>query len=88
MNTTNQYITKLSRLIFLIVTSLTACFYPAFCEENSVGINEKLAEKQYRSYFNEFQRAFGKQMEREFSLKWIEEGLLYDFSRDKPEFYA
>lgn len=83
-----SYIAKFSQLIFLIITALTACSYPACCEGSQIGINEELPDKQYQKHIKEFQSAFGKQMEREFNLKWIKIGFLCDFSWEKFEFYA
>lgn len=88
MNSINQHITKLFPLIFLIVTVLTVFSQPSFCEENEISVSEEIADKQYKSYINEFQRAFGKQIEEEFGLKWVEGGFTYNSSSDEPEFYA
>jgi hypothetical protein len=88
MDATNQHIAKFSRLIFFIVAALTLCSHPSFCEESEIGVNEEITDKQYKSYINEFQSVFGKQMEREFNLTLIVGGFLHDFSIDTIEFYA
>jgi hypothetical protein len=49
---------------------------------------EEITDKQYKSYINEFQSVFSKQMERKFNLTWIEGGFLGNFSIDTIEFYA
>lgn len=59
--------------------------YPAFCQEGKIRINE---ESEYKVYFYEFHRAFGKQMEKEFGLRWVESNSLYLFSIYEVEFYA
>lgn len=76
-----------SRVIFFVVTALVTFSCPAFCVSQS-GMNEELIDKQYKSHINEFHSVFGRQMEREFNLKWVEGGFLHNFSSNEPEFYA
>lgn len=86
MVATNQYIAKFFRLKFFII-ALALCSQPSFCEESEIGINEEIA-KQYKSYINEFQRIFGKQIEREFNLILREENVFHDFFPNSIKFYA
>lgn len=85
MNAKN-YIFKFSQVIFFILFSLTIYSYPAFCEDDE--IRKESISKEYKSYLNEFHRAFGKQIERELGLKWIEGGFIHNFASDEVEFYA
>lgn len=88
MNVINQYDAKFSQVIFFFIVALTACSHPSFCEENEVGVNEDVTNNQCKSYFNEFQSVFGRQIEEEFGLEWIKDGFLHNFSNDDIEFYA
>lgn len=73
MDAINQ-IAKFSRTIVFVVIALIIGYYPACCEEIKIDNTEELISKQYKNYLNEFHRVFGKQMENEFGLKWIEGG--------------
>jgi hypothetical protein len=42
----------------------------------------------YKNHLIKFHKAFGKQIEDEFGLKWIEGGIIPNYSRDEPSFYA
>lgn len=81
-------IVKFSRVILVIVTALIVKTDSVFCEESQIGINVEFPDTDYKRYFNEFQSAFGKQIEEEFGLKWIEGGVLHNFSSNDIEFYA
>lgn len=74
--------TKFCRMIFFIFIALTICSQ-SFSEEKE--INEEITHK---GYIEEFYNAFGKQMEKKFNLKWIEKGILHNFSSNGIEFYA
>jgi hypothetical protein len=87
MDITNHIVT-FSRMIVLIVIALITSPYPACCEESQFDTHEKFTETQYKNYIKEFQKAFGKQIESEFDLKWVEGGFTHNFSSDEPEFYA
>lgn len=78
--------TLIIRVIFFIVVAFSS--YSSFCEGNEIRINEEITDKQYKSYINEFQSVFGKQMEREFNLTWIEGGFGRHFATDTIEFFA
>ena len=87
MDVKNQVV-KFSRALFFILFSLMIYSYPGFCEDAEIPIHEEPTNKEYKNYLNEFHRAFGKQMEKEFGLKWIEGGFIHNFSSDDIEFYA
>lgn len=78
-----KYFAKISRVIFYVVTALLACSYPVFGAVQE-GANEEPSYK----YIREFQSAFGRQIEAEFNLKWVEEGFVHNFSGGTIEFYA
>ncbi len=79
---------KFSRVVFFVVIVLATRTYPICCEERQFDTYEEFTETQYKNHIKEFQRAFGKQIEVEFGLKWAEGGFTHNFSSDKPEFYA
>jgi len=79
-----SHIAIFSRMIVLVAIALITSSCPVFCTESQLDASEE----EYKSHFKEFQRAFGKQIEKEFGLKWIEGGFTHDFSSDEPEFYA
>ena len=87
MDITN-HIATFSRMIVLVVIALITSSCPACCEESQFDTYEEFTETQYKNHIKEFQRAFGKQIEEEFSLKWVEGGFIHNFSSDEPEFYA
>lgn len=87
MDITNHTAT-FSKKIVLVVIVLITSFCPACCEESQFDTYEELTETQYKNHIKEFQRAFGKRMESEFNLKWVEGGFVHNFSNDQPEFYA
>ena len=64
------------RVLFFIVAVLAVSFHPSLCEASEIGVNDEVADKQYKSPIHEFQSVFGRQMEREFNLTWIEGGFL------------
>ncbi|CDR34240.1 hypothetical protein [Criblamydia sequanensis] len=82
-------ITRTSKkMIIFIVIALITSLCPAFCAEIQLDISKEFNETQYKNHIKEFQRAFGKQIEEEFGLKWVEGGFTHKFFSDKPEFYA
>ncbi len=87
MDITN-HITTFSRMIVFVVITLITSSSRVCCEESQFNTYEELTETQYKNHINEFQRSFGKQMESEFNLKWVEGGFVHNFSNDQPEFYA
>ncbi len=87
MDITN-HIATFSKMIVLVVIILITSSSFVCCEESQFDTYEELTETQYKNHINEFQRAFGKQMENEFNLKWVEGGFVHNFSNDQPEFYA
>jgi hypothetical protein len=84
----SDHLMDITNHIALVVIALITSFYPACCEESQFDIYEEFTEVQYKNHIKEFQRAFGKQIEKEFGLKWVEGGFIHDFSRVEPEFYA
>lgn len=82
MNAKNRIVKPFQAVLFILF-ALTVYTYPAFCEDGEIRIREETVNKEYKNYLNEFHRAFGKQMEKEFNLKWV-----HNFSSDEAEFYA
>lgn len=78
---TVRYIPKFSKIIIYVFISLTTSSYSACCMEG-------FTETQYKTHLMEFQRDFGMKIEAEFGLKWIEGGIIPNYSRDEPSFYA
>lgn len=87
MDITN-HIATFSKMIVLVVIILIISSCPACYAESQINASEEFTETQYKSHIKEFQRTFGKQMESEFNLKWVEGGFVHNFSNDQPEFYA
>lgn len=83
-----RYIAKFSRMIVFVVMALIASHCPAYCEKNQLDTYEEFTETEYKNYIKEFHKAFGKQIESEFGLKWAEGGFTHNFSSVEPEFYA
>lgn len=83
-----SYIAKFSKMIVFVVIALIINLCPAHCEESQFDTHEEFKETECKNHVKEFQRAFGKQIESEFGLKWVEGGFTHNFSNDKPEFYA
>ena len=87
MNVTSHIVT-FSRMMAFVVIALITSSYPACCAEGQFDTYEEFTEAQYKNHIKEFQRAFGKQIETEFDLKWAEGSFLHNFSSDEPEFCA
>lgn len=84
----NSHIAKFFRMIVFVVIVFIASSDPAYCEESQFDVFKEFTDAQYKNHLKEFQGAFGKQIEEEFGLKWIEGGFTHNFSSDEPEFYA
>lgn len=87
MDITND-IATFSKMIVLVVIVLITSSCPACYTESQIDALEEFTETQYKNHIKEFHKAFGKQMESEFNLKWVEGGFVHNFSNDQPEFYA
>ncbi len=83
-----SHIAKFFRMVVFVVIAFIASSDLAYCEEIQFDIYKEFTDTQYKNHLKEFQRAFGKQIEEEFGLKWIEGGFTHNFSSDEPEFYA
>ena len=66
---TISHIATLSRMIVFVVITLITSSSRVCCEENQFDTYEELTETQYKNHINEFQRAFGKQMEERIQSK-------------------
>lgn len=82
------HVAKFSKMIVFVLIALITSSYPAYCEKSKFDTNEEFTETQYKNRIKEFQRVFGKQIEAEFGLKWIEGGFTHNFSSDDIEFHA
>lgn len=78
---TVRFIANFSKIILFIVIALVTSSYSACWMEGPT-------KAQYKNHLVEFQRDFGKKIEDEFGLKWIEGGIIPNYSRDEPSFYA
>jgi hypothetical protein len=74
-----SHIAKFSKMIVFVVIPLITSSSPACCEESQFDTYEEFTDTQYKNHIKEFQRVFGKQIEEEFSLKWVEGGLYTQF---------
>jgi len=83
-----SHIAKFSKMIVFVVIALITSSCPACRAESQLDISEEFTETQYKNHIKEFQRVFGKQIEEEFGLKWVEGGFTHNSSSDEPEFYA
>lgn len=82
------HVTKFSRTIYFVAIVLVTQTYSLYCKESQFVSYEKFTDIQQYDYINEFYRAFGKQIESKFNLKWVEGGFTHSFSTNKPQFYA
>ena len=85
MDITNHIATFSKRIVLVVIVLITSSC-PACCEESQFDTYEELTETQYKNHIKEFQRAFGKQMESEFNLKWVEGGFVHNFSKSAQNY--
>jgi len=82
-----KYFTKVSKMIVFVVIALITQSCPASCGESQLDIKD-FTKTEYKNYVREFQRVFGKQIEKEFDIKWAEGGFTYHSYKDEPQFFA